>query len=107
MLFFLLHRKLCFRYEYSNLGPPQITVLNLPWEEVNRAACEALGPINHVIAADVVFDKDLFEHLIGALNKLLTFCSVQSFIFACTVRNPETLNNFKEKIGKFELITYS
>lgn len=74
--------------------------MNLPWEEIDQKSCQALGPISTVIAADIVYDKELFEFLIGALNNLSRFCEVQNFIFSCTERNPETLKLFCVKIGK-------
>lgn len=79
-------------------------MLNLPWEEIEETVCRALGPISCVIAADIVYDKDLFDYLIGAINNLSMFCGVQNFIFACTERNPETLNLFRDKIGKLQIV---
>lgn len=81
-----------------------MSVLNLPWEDIDKTVCNALGPISNVIAADIIYDKDLFDYLIDAINNLWTVCGVNSFIFSCTVRNPETLNLFQEKIGKLEIV---
>lgn len=93
-----------FRCHYNILGPPHISVLNLPWEEIDETVCQALGPISNVIAADIVYDKDLFDYLIGAINNLSIFCGVHNFIFSCTERNPETLNLFRDKIGKLQIV---
>lgn len=84
----------------SIMGPPSISIFNLPWEDIDMSLCRSLSAIENVIAADVVYDKDLFDYLISALKNLSEFCNVRNFIFACTERNPETLNLFREKIGK-------
>lgn len=94
---------LFFRCQYKTFGPPRISVLNLPWEEIDQKLCQVLGTISMVIAADIVYDKDLFEFLIGAVNNLGTFCDVHEFIFSCTERNAETLKIFHEKIGKYNI----
>lgn len=95
-----LHSTSLFRYLYKTIGPPKISVLNIPWEEIDQKFCQALGPVNTVIAADIIYDKDLFGFLMGAINNLYNFCDVHEFIFSCTERNPETLKLFHEIIGK-------
>lgn len=89
------------------MGPPQLSVFNLPWEEINKTVCVSLGCINTVIAADVVYDKDLFDYLISALNNLSDYCKVENFIFSCTERNRDTLTLFQEKVGKWLSDIYS
>ncbi|KAJ8961059.1 hypothetical protein NQ314_005989 [Rhamnusium bicolor] len=85
---------------YSNLGNSNIFVLNLPWDDINEEECLKLGPINKVIAADVVYDTELFEPLITALKCLGNFCAVEEFIFSCTERNQQTLETFIKQISK-------
>lgn len=75
-------------------------MLDLPWEEIDEAVCNSLGSLDTIIAADVVYDKDLISYLIGALKSLSHFCRVEKIIFSCTERNPDTLKLFQEKISK-------
>ncbi|XP_057652196.1 protein-lysine N-methyltransferase EEF2KMT [Diorhabda carinulata] len=77
-----------------------IQVLNLPWEKVSSDICEELGTIHKVIAADIIYDDFLFEPLVTTLKCLKENCSVEEFIFACTERNPVTLEKFLELISK-------
>ncbi|XP_018562799.1 protein-lysine N-methyltransferase EEF2KMT isoform X2 [Anoplophora glabripennis] len=85
---------------YHNLGKSDVFVLSLPWEEVNKESCRKLGTINKVIAADVVYDSELFNPLISALKCLVSVCSVDEFIFSCTERNKSTLEDFLVRVGE-------
>lgn len=71
-----------------------VKVLNLPWEKIDKDICEKLGNIEKVVAADVIYDSDLFKPLINAIKCLGSCCNVQEFIFSCTERNKDTLNEF-------------
>lgn len=79
----------------------QLSVLNLPWEEVDDGVCKELGRIDLILAADVVYDSGLFKPLIGALKNISKTCEVEDIVFACTERNPETLERFLQEIGKY------
>lgn len=79
-------------------------MLNLPWEEINETNCKILGTLQTVFAADIVYDQNLFKHLIFAIKNLSEFCDVENFIFSCTERNSSTLNSFQAKMGM--LLTY-
>lgn len=80
----------------------QLSVLNLPWEEVDDGVCKELGRIDLILAADVVYDSGLFKPLIGALKNISKTCEVEDIVFACTERNPETLEKFLQEISKYE-----
>uniref|UniRef100_A0A6P7G9R3 Protein-lysine N-methyltransferase EEF2KMT-like n=1 Tax=Diabrotica virgifera virgifera TaxID=50390 RepID=A0A6P7G9R3_DIAVI len=79
---------------YSNTDPSTISILNLPWENITPSICKDLGVIEKVIAADIIYDNDLFQSLINAMKGLKEYCGVEEFIFACTERNSETLEEF-------------
>ncbi|KAJ8917793.1 hypothetical protein NQ315_010699 [Exocentrus adspersus] len=85
---------------YRSSEKRKVFVLNLPWEEINKESCRELRTINTVIAADVVYDSELFDPLITALKCLAGVCSVDQFIFSCTERNKNTLEEFLERIRK-------
>ncbi|XP_023021187.2 protein-lysine N-methyltransferase EEF2KMT [Leptinotarsa decemlineata] len=73
-------------------------VLNLPWEEIDEGECKKLGTVETIIAADIVYDDELFEPLIKAMKNLAVFSGVEEFIFSCTERNPSTLDTFLRKM---------
>ncbi|KAG5884909.1 hypothetical protein JTB14_034107 [Gonioctena quinquepunctata] len=79
------------QYNSETLG---VHVLNLPWEEIKQEECETLGAVEIVIAADIIYDDELFEPLVNAMKCLAEFCKVEEFIFSCTERNPITLASF-------------
>ncbi|XP_063918102.1 protein-lysine N-methyltransferase EEF2KMT-like [Zophobas morio] len=82
----------------------EVHVLNLPWEDVCREFCQTLGQVDIVVAADVVYDKTIFEPLISAVECLFKYCSVKQFILSCTERNEDTLEKFLSLIGsKFKI----
>lgn len=77
-----------------------ISVLNLPWEDVDHSVAEKINNIDLVLAADVVYDSDLFCSLIQALTCISNSCNVQDIVFACTERNPDTLKEFLDQMGE-------
>lgn len=77
----------------------QIEILNLPWEKVTEEVAENLAP-DILLAADVVYDPDLFESLATAIQYFLLNKKTCKAILACTERNQETLNKFLLVIGK-------
>nr|CAI5864178.1 unnamed protein product [Callosobruchus analis] len=87
--------KLTDRCIYHSSGrKPEIAIFNLPWEDAVEETCEQIGEIDMIIAADIVYDEDLFADLLKAMRNFSRYCDVKEFIFACTERNPETLGNF-------------
>ncbi|CAH2004945.1 unnamed protein product [Acanthoscelides obtectus] len=79
---------------------PSVAILNLPWEDVVEDTCKQIGEIDIIIAADIVYDADLFGPLLQAMRNFSKYCNVEEFIFACTERNPGTLDKFKRELGK-------
>lgn len=78
----------------------EIRVEKLAWQDVNVNVCKSFNKIDYILAADVVYDEDLFEPLINTLTLFFVNCQVDKAIFACTVRNKLTLDKFLEKISK-------
>ncbi|KAH1003896.1 protein-lysine N-methyltransferase EEF2KMT [Dendroctonus ponderosae] len=82
----------------------RVSLMNLSWDNIDCTAIAALGKIDFVLAADVVYDPELFQHLLNALKMADGECN----IFACTERNPDTLNLFlKEAVHSFRCIELS
>lgn len=77
-----------------------ISVLNLPWEQVTKEKCTSLGKIDVIIASDVVYDSHLFHPLADAIKCLLV-CGAEVAYLACTVRNKTTLDGFVEVLSMF------
>ncbi|VEN49115.1 unnamed protein product [Callosobruchus maculatus] len=87
--------KLTERCIYHSSGrKPEIAIFNLPWEDVVEETCKQIGEIDIIIAADIVYDEDLFADLLEAMRNFSRYCDVKEFIFACTERNPGTLGKF-------------
>lgn len=85
---------------YNFASGSSISVLNLPWEEIDDTTCDAIRPVDTILAADVVYDSELFPSLVRGLKLLWDRCGVKQIVFACTERNPETLATFLHQIGK-------
>ncbi|XP_030751811.1 protein-lysine N-methyltransferase EEF2KMT [Sitophilus oryzae] len=83
----------------------KLSALNLPWEEVDLSICNKIGNIDIILAADVVYDSDLFSSLLNSLQCFAKYCKTKDIIFACTERNPETLNSFLKCIGEHFVVT--
>ncbi|XP_066253405.1 protein-lysine N-methyltransferase EEF2KMT-like [Euwallacea similis] len=79
---------------------PKISVLKLPWEEIDESVCDKLGKLDFILAADIVYDSSLFGALIKGLRCLYLNCKVEEVVFACTERNPDTLSCFLQELGK-------
>nr|CAH7724492.1 unnamed protein product [Callosobruchus chinensis] len=93
--------KLTDRCIYHSSGrKPEIAIFNLPWEDVVEETCKQIGEIDMIIAADIVYDEDLFADLLEAMRNFSRYCDVKDFIFACTERNPGTLDKFIKDAGK-------
>lgn len=78
-----------------------VRVLNLPWEVINAEKCASLGKIDVIIAADVVYDSELFHPLADAIKCLLSSSGAQETFLACTKRNQRTLNDFLAVLSRF------
>lgn len=78
----------------------KVSVLNLPWELIDAENCQSFGKIDVVIAADVVYDSQLFHPLVDAI-KCLCSSAAQEVYLACTERNKSTLDDFLEVLSRF------
>lgn len=87
-------------YESSN-SSRLVRVYKLPWQDVTPEICQQVGPIDIIIAADIVYDSSLFNVLIRAVNLLFDYCGASEFILSCTERNKQTLDNFRTLVGEF------
>lgn len=77
-----------------------VEVHKLAWEEVDENYCKNLGKVDVIIAADVVYDPDLFVPLANTLKCFLLSGTLAIF-FACTERNKETLEQFLTVLSMF------
>ncbi|XP_076250013.1 protein-lysine N-methyltransferase EEF2KMT [Rhynchophorus ferrugineus] len=82
----------------------EISVLKLPWEEVDEDLSLKLGEIDIILAADVVYDNELFKPLLQALRIISKYCKSKQIILACTERNTSTLEEFLTLGGNLFLI---
>ncbi|GFG35445.1 hypothetical protein Cfor_09103 [Coptotermes formosanus] len=87
------------RTRYNNA---EIGVINLPWEAIPLSdVIDRLCP-EVILAADVVYDLNLFPVLCQAFSHLLLGrpCVL---LLACTVRNQETLDTFMQLLKTMDL----
>ncbi|XP_028562353.2 protein-lysine N-methyltransferase EEF2KMT isoform X1 [Podarcis muralis] len=82
---------------------PEITIAELDWNLVTKDRLAELQSPDVVIAADVVYDPELTQSLIGILQKLSS-CNgdgeAPEVYIACTIRNPDTYCRFQTELGK-------
>lgn len=76
-----------------------VEVHNLPWEAINEEVCHEIGKVDVIVAADVIYDSDLFLSLINAI-KCFLLNGTERALLACTERNQDTLANFLRLLGK-------
>ncbi|KAM9779799.1 protein-lysine N-methyltransferase EEF2KMT [Neosynchiropus ocellatus] len=75
-----------------------VRVQRLDWTEVSEEQLREVGA-DTVIAADVVYDPDVVEHLVRLLSMILRCSSVPPQVFICsTVRNPDTYGRFTRQL---------
>ncbi|KAL3269942.1 hypothetical protein HHI36_008998 [Cryptolaemus montrouzieri] len=86
----------------TNLDSCEIEVRELSWEKTTNDSCRTFGSVDCILAADVVYDSDLFDPL---LNTLLAFFEngTKEAIIAYTERNSDTLSNFWKVCGSKNL----
>lgn len=77
-----------------------ITVLNLPWEEITAEKCATLGQIDIIVASDVVYDPQLFHPLADAIRCFLLAGAHFAYL-ACTKRDATTLKEFWKILSMF------
>ncbi|KAL1490752.1 hypothetical protein ABEB36_013398 [Hypothenemus hampei] len=89
-------KTLIFQEQINN--STKVTVLKLPWEDLSSRVCSNLGHIDWILAADVVYDNKIFKPLIKGLRNLAIQNLKCKILFACTERNPDTLQEFIKEI---------
>lgn len=77
-------------------------IVQLSWDNVEDFKMFEDKAPDLVLAADVVFDRTMFEPLCNSL-KYFTMNNTTEIILFCTVRNPETYKQFLEILKKYEL----
>lgn len=83
----------------------ELGVLSLPWEEIelHEEEVKQFCQPNVLLAADVVYDDDLFDALISCIKKLFElFGSCLKFYLSQQIRNPETFEKFHNLLLKNE-----
>ncbi|KAJ7305701.1 hypothetical protein JRQ81_010067 [Phrynocephalus forsythii] len=81
---------------------PRVTVAEIDWDQVTKEQLAALGP-DVVIAADVVYDPELIQSLVGVLRKLSTGPrggKAPEVYIAFAIRNPETYKCFQTELAQ-------
>lgn len=92
-----LENSLLVRHRLKVLDGPELGVLNLPWENVDKHEDELKSEVKPdvLLAADVVYDDSLFGDLIKCITKLFHLASPSLvFYLSQTVRNEETFSKF-------------
>lgn len=93
----VLDKSLLVRQRLIFEDGPELGVLSLPWEDVDKHENELMSSSQPdvLLAADVVYDDTIFEALIKCVKRLFEV-SGPSLVFylSQTVRNPETFETF-------------
>lgn len=81
-----------------------ISVMNLPWEEVDEIVSKEIIETDLIIASDIVYDNTLFDDLLFTVNKIFQLNSNKcKLIISCTERNPSTLEKFLNLLGNIRI----
>lgn len=76
-------------------------ILKLPWESIEEHKQELKNLIKPdiLIAADIVYDEDIFDALFECLEKVFAISSPGlSFYLSQTIRNPATYQKFLQRL---------
>jgi predicted nicotinamide N-methyase len=77
----------------------KVDLINLKWEDISTLHTEQMD-IDLIIAADVLYDKSIFESLVCGLRDLMSN-SVNYAIIAAVVRNESTILEFLNILSKY------
>ncbi|KYM95636.1 Protein FAM86A [Cyphomyrmex costatus] len=88
--------QLQLKYEQTN-----VHVIDLKWEDIDKHMSEYLLQPDIIIAADILYDSNSFTALTLGLKCLLA--SNNYAIFAATIRNKDTVSQFLEHLGNYDL----
>ncbi|CAD6191755.1 unnamed protein product [Caenorhabditis auriculariae] len=81
-------------------------VKKLDWKEGYDLDESTFGNVDVVIAADVVYDRELLRSLCVTVRRILETSRCSYAIFASTLRDSATLDSFLETLGKTHLIVF-
>ncbi|KYQ47405.1 Protein FAM86A [Trachymyrmex zeteki] len=88
--------QLQLKYEQTN-----IQVIDLEWKDIDKYMSEDSLQLDIIIAADILYDSNSFSALTLGLKRLLA--SNNYAIFAATIRNEDTVSQFLEHLGNYDL----
>ncbi|KAG5310935.1 EF2KT methyltransferase, partial [Acromyrmex insinuator] len=89
--------QLQLKYEQTD-----VQVIDLKWEDIDKYMLKNSLQPDIIIAADILYDSNSFDALILGLKRLLVSNSYA--IFAATIRNEDTVSQFFEYLGNYDLI---
>ncbi|XP_065200765.1 putative protein N-methyltransferase FAM86B2 isoform X2 [Planococcus citri] len=81
----------------------KISIINLPWENVDSNLTDSIKP-DIILAADVVYDTTLFHPFCRAVNEFVRRNKEVRILIACTVRNSLTLEEFCLVLHQYNLV---
>lgn len=92
-----LEKSCVIRKRLKAKNGPEVSVVELPWEDVDRCEDELVNLCkpNIILAADVVYDDSIFDALMKCINKLFElFGSSLVFYLSQSIRNEATFDKF-------------
>ncbi|XP_011866646.1 PREDICTED: protein FAM86D [Vollenhovia emeryi] len=90
--------KLKLQLKYKQID---ILVIDLKWEDIDEYISECSSQPDIIVAADILYESSSFGSLASGLKSLLT--SKKHAIFAATIRNEDTISQFFEHLGNYDL----
>ncbi|XP_077275759.1 protein-lysine N-methyltransferase EEF2KMT [Temnothorax americanus] len=88
--------KLQLKYEQID-----IQVIDLKWEDTDKYISEGSSQPDIIIAADILYENNSFGSLTSGLRHFLT--SSNFAIIAAIIRNEDTISQFLELLGNYDL----
>lgn len=104
-----LGKSLLVRHRLKVPDGPELGVLNLPWEHVDKHEEELKQDLKPdvLLAADVVYDDTIFGDLIKCITTMFHLASPSLVLYLSqTVRKEETFNKFSELLSQNNLKAY-
>lgn len=84
-----------------NYQQTNVQVIDLRWEDIDKYVLESSSQPDIIIAADILYESNSFDSLTSGLKRLLTLNNYA--IFAATVRNKDTVSQFLDHLGNYDL----
>jgi len=79
-----------------------VQVIDLRWEDIDGYMTEGSTQPDIIIAADILYESNSFGSLASGLKRLLT--SNNYAVLAATIRNEDTVAQFMEHLGNYNLV---